>query len=385
MNEFVFTYPTAVYFGKDAAKKHLKDALKGVKKVMLVTGGGSVKKTGIFDDIMNLLQDVEVVEFAGIPSNPTWSKVQEGARLAKQEGVDFILALGGGSVIDASKIIAAQAATDENCWNAFVHEHRLPREAPLPLGAIVTASGTGAEMNGGAVITNEDEQVKTGVFAKAPVFAILDPSYLNTVPVMQVFSGAFDTWCHALESYLGVSEGRNITDDLSLAVMENTIANMEKLKKDLYDENARGNLEWDSAMAENGILKVGKPTCFQVHMIEHQLGAFTDCSHGQGLAVLEPAYLRYIAKSDPAKLARMFRAVFHVGNPDNEQAIEEGLQALEAFIASCGLPTRLKDLRSRVEITDEILDKIADTAVIVSTGPVTLNREDIRAILEACK
>lgn len=220
MRSFVYEYPTKVYFRKGAPAAYLKDALGSARKILPVTGKGSVKKTGVYDQIMDLLKDKEVVEFSDIPSNPTWDKVQEGAALAKETGADFVLALGGGSVIDASKIIAAQAATEENYWNVFVHEHRMPADKPLPLGAIVTASGTGAEMNGGAVITNDEEHVKTGVFAKALVFAILDPAYTKTVPHMQVFSGAFDIWCHALESYLGKSEAQDATGVLAFVALE---------------------------------------------------------------------------------------------------------------------------------------------------------------------
>ncbi len=387
MNEFVYSYPTTVYFGKNAASKHLISALSGAKKILRVTGKGSVKKTGVFDAICSILSEagIEIVEFDGIPSNPTWTKVKEGAAIARENDVDYVLALGGGSVIDASKIIAAQAVCDEDYWNAFVHEHRIPAGEPIRLGAIVTASGTGAEMNGGAVITNEEENTKTGVFAKAPRFAILDPDYTLTVPRMQVFSGAYDTFCHALESYLGNSGELCITDDLSIAVMKNTIANMRRLLVDINDEQARANLEWDSAMAENGILKIGKPTCFQVHMIEHQLGAFTDCNHGQGLAVIEPAYIRHIRNDAPEKLARMFREVFGAQGENEQQVIEDGLRILHDFLGECGLPRTLDELRSKVEITDEILDQTADTTTIVTTGPVVLTRDDVRSILEDCK
>lgn len=385
MNSFVYEYPTKVCFGKNAASAHLDALLGDARRILLVTGGGSVKKNGIYDSIRGLLKDRTVIDFSGVPSNPTWDKVKEGAVLARDQQVDYVLALGGGSVIDASKIIAAQALCPEDYWNAFVHEHRIPDSPVLPLGAIVTATGTGAEMNGGAVITNEEENVKTGVFAKAPRFAILDPDYTKTVPARQVFSGAFDTFCHALESYLGASLPLDLTDELSLAVMKNTIENMNVLLVDFENEQARSNLAWDSGMAENGILKIGKPTCFQTHMIEHQLGALTDCNHGQGLAVIEPRYLCCIAKRNPKKLSRLFRVVFEVEDDDDEKAIEQGLQKLEDFIAACDLPIRLDQLKSRVVIDDAILDQTADTTVLIDAGELTLNRDDVRAILEACK
>lgn len=200
---------------------------------------------------------------------------------------------------------AAQAKTDEDIWQMEFEQHRFPQQT-LPLGAIVTASGTGAEMNGGAVITNEALKTKTGVLAAAPRFAVLNPQYTMTVPAKQVISGAFDTLSHAMETYLGQSDTNNVSDDVALAIMRNTVVNIRRLLIDLNDIQARGNLMWDSAMAENGILKVGRLTDFQVHQIEHQLGAYTDCNHGQGLAVIHPAYYRHIVKDAEEKLTRFY-------------------------------------------------------------------------------
>ena len=216
-----------------------------------------------------------------------------------------MVAYGGGSVIDCCKVIAAQAKTDEDIWQMEFEQHCFPQQ-PLPLGAIVTASGTGAEMNGGAVITNEALKMKTGVLAAAPRFAVLNPQYTMTVPAKQVISGAFDTLSHAMETYLGQSDTDNVSDDVALAIMRNTVVNIRRLLIDLNDIQARGNLMWDSAMAENGILKVGRLTDFQVHQIEHQLGAYTDCNHGQGLAVIHPAYYRHIVKDAEEKLTRFY-------------------------------------------------------------------------------
>lgn len=280
MQKFVYEYATKVYFGEGAAKEHLAEAVSGFgERVMLAFGGGSVKKNGIYDEVKKILDEAgkKVIDFPGIMSNPTYAKVQEGAALAKKEKVDFILAVGGGSVIDCCKIVAAQAKTEKDLWEMEMKEHQFPAEV-LPMGAVVTASGTGAEMNGGAVITNEEKIIKAGMAASAPWFAILDPVYTSSVPRMQVLSGAFDTLSHAMETYLGNSDEDNVSDDVALAVMRNTVANMRRLLKNKDDLQARGNLMWDSAMAENGILKVGRLTDFQAHQLEHQLGAYTDCN-----------------------------------------------------------------------------------------------------------
>lgn len=380
MNEFTFTYPTKVYFGEGVASKVLKRELdKAGKTVMLSYGGGSVKANGIYDEIRGILEEAgkEVVDFAGIMSNPTYAKVQEGAALAREKGVDFILAVGGESVIDCCKVVSAQAKTEEDIWEMEYGSYKFPADG-IPMGAVVTASGTGAEMNSGAVITCEDKNWKGPIVGVAADFAILDPAYTASVPRMQVLSGAFDTLSHAMETYLGNSDQDNVSDDVALAVMRNTVVNMRRLLKDINDMQARGNLMWDSAMAENGILKVGHLTDFQAHQIEHQLGAYTDCNHGQGLAVIHPAYYRHIVKNAQEKFTRFAKEVF------GADTAEAGVEALSDFIRECGLPTRMGELRSKVEITPELLRNVADTCNVIKCGPRELGRDEIYDILMEC-
>ena len=380
MNEFVYTYPTAVYFGEGAAKKHPKNLVAPYgKTVLLAYGGGSVKKNGIYDELKGLLTEAgkDVVDFSGIMSNPTYAKVQEGAKLVREHHVDFILAVGGGSVVDCCKVVSAQAVLDEDIWSMEYQSGKFPTDG-IPMGAVVTASGTGAEMNSGAVITCEDKNWKGPIVGIAARFAILDPAYTASVPAMQVLSGAFDTLSHAMETYLGQSDRDNVSDDVALAVMRNTVVNMRRLLVDINDLQARGNLMWDSAMAENGILKVGRLTDFQGHQIEHQLGAYTDCNHGQGLAVIHPAYYRRIVKDAPEKFARFGKVVFGV------DGAEAAVEALAGFIQECGLPTRLSQLRSKVEITPEVLRKVADTCNLIPSGPRQLSRDEIYDLLVEC-
>lgn len=380
MQKFVYEYATKVYFGEGAAKEHLADAVSGYgDNVMLAYGGGSVKKNGIYDEVKGILEDAgkKVFDFNGIMSNPTYAKVQEGAMLAKEKKIDFILAVGGGSVIDCCKIVAAQAKTDNDLWEMEMTDHQFPTEV-LPMGAIVTASGTGAEMNGGAVITNEEKVIKAGMAAAAPRFAILDPLYTASVPKMQVISGAFDTLSHAMETYFGNSDQDNVSDDVALAIMKNTVMNMKRLLGNIDDMQARGNLMWDSAMAENGILKVGRVTDFQAHQLEHQLGAYTDCNHGQGLAVIHPAYYHHVMKDAEEKFTRFAKEVF------GADTAEAGVDALAEFIKECGLPTKMSELKSKVEITPEILRKVADTCNVIKCGPRELSRDEIYDILMEC-
>ena len=380
MQKFVYEYATKVYFGEGAAKEYLAEAVSGYgQNVMLAYGGGSVKKNGIYDEVKKILEDAgkRVTDFSGIMSNPTYAKVQEGAALAKKEEIDFILAVGGGSVIDCCKIVAAQAKTDKDLWEMEMTDHQFPAEA-VPMGAVVTASGTGAEMNGGAVITNEEKVIKAGMAAAAPLFAILDPAYTASVPRMQVISGAFDTLSHAMETYFGNSDQDNVSDDVALAIMRNTVVNMKRLMGNINDMQARGNLMWDSAMAENGILKVGRVTDFQAHQLEHQLGAYTDCNHGQGLAVIHPAYYRHVVKDAEEKFAKFGKEVFGV------DTAEKSVEALADFIRECGLPTKMGELNSKAEITPELLRNVADTCNVIKCGPRELSRDEIYDILMEC-
>ena len=381
MENFIYEYPTKVYFGREAAKQHLSGILSAYgPNVMLAYGGGSIRKNGVYDEITGILKEAGkvVTEFTGIMSNPTFAKVREGAALARENKIDLVLAVGGGSVIDCCKIVCAQAVAGEDLWELEMVQHKAPAKMPIPLGAVVTASGTGAEMNGGAVITNEDAKIKGGMFAAAPRFAILDPEYTMSLPRMQVLSGAFDTLSHAMETYFGRSDRDNVSDEVALAVMRSTVVNMRTLLKDINDYTARSNLMWTSAMAENGILKVGRVTDFECHQIEHQLGAYTDCNHGQGLAVLHPAYYRHIVKDATEKFARLGREVFGVNGA------EAAVDALADFIRECGLPTRLTELRSKAEITPELLRQVADSVNLLPNGPRQLTHDEVYDIFMEC-
>lgn len=380
MDPFSCSFPVRAHFGAGTAEEALQsEACAMGGKVMLAYGGGSVKRNGIYGMVRRVLEEngIEAVDFPGIMPNPTYRKVQEGAGLARKEEVGFILAVGGGSVIDCCKAVSAQAMMEGDLWSAQYVSGTRP-SAGVPIGAVVTASGTGAEMNNGAVITYEEKRWKGPLFGTLPSFAVLDPELTSTVPLMQVISGAFDTLSHAMETYMGASGRDCPSDDLALAVMRNTVANMRRLLNDADDMEARGNLMWDSAMAENGILKTGRRTDFQAHQIEHQLGALTDCNHGQGLAVILPAYYRFIAKYADEKLDRIGRHVFGVEGAD------QTVRALSDFVSECGLPTKLSGLRSKTEIGPDMLREVADTANLIHTGPHALSRDDIYGILLDC-
>ena len=365
MNPFTYSYPVKVYFGEKAAEKNLSVELSKVgPNVMLAYGGGSIKKNGVYDGLMRILKDAGkiVTEFTGIMSNPTYAKVQEGAALAKEKNIDFILAVGGGSVIDCCKIVSAQATLDQDIWELEYTNHKQPTDF-ISMGAVVTAFGTGAEMNNGAVITNEEKMLKSALWGAFYNFAILDPAYTMTMPMKQVISGAFDSLSHSMETYMGSPREVNLSDEINEATQRNIIRNIRAALKDPQDIQARSELIWAAAMAENGILKIGKVTDFQCHMLEHQLGAYTDCNHGQGLAVLHPVLYRHMMPEANRQFARMATEVWGISADGKSEAelAEAFVDTLEAFIKEIGLPTTFTEMGIPEE-TD--YKAIADSTVL---------------------
>ncbi len=365
MNKFIFPQTVRTHFGAGVLESALAAELpKYGSRIMLAYGCASLKRSGLYDRVRRILEEQgkTVIDFGGIMPNPTYSKVKEGAQIAREESVDFILAVGGGSVSDCAKIVAAQALMDEGIWTLEMDRGRPSRS--IPLGVVVTASGTGSDQNADAVITNENVHIKADLYAFPPEFSVLDPELTLTVPMSQVMSGAFDSLSHAMETYFGKPGETFISDELNEAVMRNIIRNMRAVLANPDNLDARGELMWDSALAENSLLKMGKDTDFQCHMIEHQLGAYTDCSHGQGLAVLHPLYYRHIAKDYLPKFARFAEAVWNVSPslPEMTKAFA-GIDALAAFIKETGLPSTLTEM-GLGNLDEAVLRKIAVSTII---------------------
>lgn len=385
MNNFIYENKTKVYFGKNGVKDNLSALLANYgNTVLLAYGGGSIKRNGVYDEVTAILHDAgkTVIEFSGIMPNPTYAKVQEGAKLARDNHIDLILAVGGGSVSDCCKIVSAQANLDEDIWEMQTVKHALPNKF-IPLGTIVTVFGTGSEMNNGAVITNEDKKIKGALWGAQADFAFLDPTYTMSVPMKQVISGAFDTLSHAMETYFGKPDDNNLSDDINEAVMRSTIRNIRVLLTDPENYYARSELAWASAMAENGILKIGKVTDFQCHMIEHQLGAYTNCNHGAGLAVIHPVLYRHIYKDGAARFARFARNVWGIAPLSNdEETALAGVEALAAFIKEIGLPTTFAELGIPA---DSDLRAVADSTVLTAGCCKKLTHDEVYEILQECK
>ncbi len=384
MNDFIFENRTRVYFGRGGVAKHLGSLLESYgSTVMLAYGGGSIKRNGVYDEVTAILHAAgkRIVEFSGIMPNPTYAKVQEGARIAREKHVDLILAVGGGSVSDCCKVISAQAKLDEDIWEMENTRHGLPQSF-IPLGTIVTVFGTGSEMNNGAVITHEEKKIKGALWGAQADFAFLDPGYTMSVPMKQVLSGAFDTLSHAMETYFGKPDENNLSDDINEAVMRGVIRNIRVLLTDPGNYNARSELAWASAMAENGVLKIGKVTDFQAHQIEHQLGAYTNCNHGAGLAVIHPVLYRHICRLGSARFARWARNVWGImPKSSEEETAAAGVESLAAFIKETGLPTTFTELGIPAD-TD--LRAVADSTNLTAGCCKKLTHDEIYEILTEC-
>lgn len=388
MNNFIFENATKTIFGEGCVKEYLTCLLRHYgENVMLAYGGGSIRDNGIYNQVMESLAKVgkKVTEFSGIMPNPTYKKVLEGARTARENKIDFILGVGGGSVMDCCKAIAMAAVYGGDIWEEFFARPGIMEFDPIPIGVVVTAAGTGSEMNGGAVITNEKLKVKAGRdYPKCnPKFALMDPVYTYSVPKRQMVSGGFDTLSHIMEIYFSKPDEENVSDDIAEALMRGVIRDLRAAVQNPQDYTARSNLMWEATMAENRILKLGKQTDFMCHQMACQLGAYMDCNHGEGLAVLQPVYYRHIRQDGLSKLQRFASNVWNIsaeGKTEEEQALA-GVEALADFIKEIGLPTTLRALGADRN-TD--LKQIADSCSISAGSYRQMTHREILEIFEEC-
>ncbi|MBE6320009.1 MAG: iron-containing alcohol dehydrogenase [Bacteroidales bacterium] len=384
--DFSYQNPTRIHFGKKAINKLANELREYGKNILLVYGKASIKKIGLYDQVMNILQaeGKNVVELAGINANPRYTQLLEGARLVREHNIDLILAVGGGSVIDCAKGIACAAYAEGDVWQRYYVNQEPVTNRVIPVGSILTMAGTGSEMNSGSVITNEAENLKIGrVYPLAlvtPRFSILNPEYTYSVPKYQMISGIFDIFSHLMEQYFSGDDDCT-SDYLIEGLMLSLISASHKAIVNQEDYEARSNIMWCATMGLNKILGLSKTQDWEVHMIEHQLGAYTDCAHGIGLAIISPAYYRYIYRYGLHKFVRYAKVVWGVedkGQGDEAIALE-GINRLEAFIAELGIPATLRE----VGATEEMLPLIANSTAL-GGGYKQLNAEDILAILKAC-
>ena len=384
--DFTYQNPTRIHFGKKAINKLANELREYGNNILLVYGKASIKKIGLYDQVMNILQaeGKTVVELAGINANPRYTQLLEGARLVREHHIDLILAVGGGSVIDCAKGIACAAYAEGDVWQRYYVNQEPVTNRVIPVGSILTMAGTGSEMNSGSVITNEAENLKIGrVYPLAlvtPRFSILNPEYTYSVPKYQMISGIFDIFSHLMEQYFSGDDDCT-SDYLIEGLMLSLISASRKAIVNPEDYEARSNIMWCATMGLNKILGLSKTQDWEVHMIEHQLGAYTDCAHGIGLAIISPAYYRYIYRDGLHRFVRYAKHIWGVeDNGQGDEAIAlEGINRLEAFIAELGIPATLRE----VGATEEMLPLIANSTAL-GGGYKQLNAEDILAILKAC-
>ena len=384
MKSFRFRNHTKIDFGEGALDS-LADELRSCEKnILFAYGKGAIKREGIYDTIIKTLADCgkNVTELSGIMPNPTAAKVREGVALCKDNNIDFILAVGGGSVIDCCKAIAVGAVVEEDFWDVLYKKHdRAPKA--LRIGTVLTMVGTGSEMNDSAVITNEELKVKAAFYSPYvfPMFSILDPTLSYTLPKYQMVSGICDIMSHLMEQYFS-GEDDNVSDDLNEALMKSVVKNARAAVINPRDYDARSNIMWSSTLALNGILGVGKTQDWEVHQIEHQLGAYYDVAHGMGLAAVSASYFRFI-HADGLKKFRQFAVnVWNVDPKDktDEQIALEGIERLESFFREIGAATSLRELG----IPDKSkLREIAESTRLLKNGYRTLTHDDVNRILEA--
>lgn len=383
MLNFTLYNPTKLVFGENTIESignHLSKY--EVKKVLIVYGKGSIMKNGVYDTVVQSLKkhNIEFIELSGVKPNPVLSKVQEGIKIAKENEVDGVLAVGGGSVIDSSKAIAAGACYEGDVWEFFEGKGKV--EAALPLFTVLTLSATGSEMNAGGVVTNEEEGKKWSFGSPLlyPKVSILDPSVQRSLPANQTANGAIDAISHVFEAYYGGTESTDMLDELSEGIIRTVITHTRELLKDSNNYKSRSELAFAATIALNGLNGVGRKGDWASHSIEHSLSVLNDIAHGSGLAIVMPAWMKYVHKEDVKKFAKFASHVFNINEGNDEEKALKGIESLRNFYKEIGAPITLKE----VGVKKEDLDFIADNAAIL--GPLgtlkPLYRDDIYKILE---
>ncbi|WP_462411143.1 iron-containing alcohol dehydrogenase [Neobacillus sp. Marseille-QA0830] len=385
MQNFTFRNPTKLIFGKEQLEQLKTEVPRFGKKVLLVYGGGSIKRTGLYENVINLLKEIgtEVFELSGVEPNPRITTARKGVEICKQEGIQFLLAVGGGSVIDCTKLIAAGAKYDGDAWD-LVTKKAFVKEA-LPFGTVLTLAATGSEMNSGSVITNWETNEKYGWGSPLtfPQFSILDPVHTYSVPKNQTIYGIVDMMSHVFEHYFHLEENTDFQDRMCEGLLLTVMETAPKLLEDLENYDYRATILYSGTMALNGMLNMGYNGDWATHNLEHAVSAVYDIPHGGGLAILFPHWMEHNLNVKPERFKKLAVRVFGV-NPEGKTPEEvglEGIRKLREFWNSIGAPSRLADYN----IDDSKLDVMADRAMVNGEFGrfAKLNREDVLAIYRA--
>lgn len=386
LGNFSYCNPTKLYFGDDSLK-YLNDELpKYGKNVQLIYGGGSIKKNGIYDQVVEILkaQGKNIIEDGGVMPNPTVEKLYEGIEIARKNNVDLLLAVGGGSCCDYAKAVSVSVNCKEDPWEKYYIRFEEPDCETLPVGCVLTMAGTGSEMNAGSVITNHKSKMKVGhVFADErimPRFSILNPKFTMTLPKRQMIAGIYDIFNHICEQYFS-GDDDNTSDYLSEALMRSVIHSSRIAVNDPQNYEARSNIMWTATWALNTLISRGKSTDWMVHMIGQTVGAYTDATHGMTLSAVSLPYYRYIMPYGIAKFKRFAVEVWNVSTDGktDEQIALEGLSEMENWMKELGLSLNITELGAN----KDMIEGIADSTLIMNGGYKVLNRDEIVEILRA--
>lgn len=384
LGNFTYCNPTKLHFGENALDFLPEELNKYGKNVMLCYGGGSIKRNGIYDSVISVLQSCgkSIVEDGGVMPNPTLEKLYEGAKIAKENDVDLILAVGGGSVCDYAKAVSVSAFCKEDPWDKYYVRFEEPTCKIIPVGCVLTMAGTGSEMNAGAVITDTAQKLKVGhVFGEnvLPKFAVLNPVFTYTLPKYQMVAGIYDIFNHICEQYFS-GEDDNTTDYIAEGLMKSLIVSGKIAVQNPTDYEARSNIMWTATWALNTLLKKGKTGDWNVHMIGQSVGAYTNATHGMTLSAVSSAYYRRICPYGLKKFVRFARNVWNVTDKDvsDEQIAEKGLLAMENWMKELGLVMRI----GKLGVKENMLTGIADGTFLTNGGYKILSKADVIEILK---
>ena len=384
LGNFSYLNATKLYFGDDSLKYLNEELPKYGKNVQIIYGGGSIKKNGIYDDVVRILKEngKTIIEDSGVMPNPTVEKLREGVRIARENHTDLLLAIGGGSCCDYAKAVSVSVNCDEDPWEKYYLRFEEPTCEILPVGCILTMTGTGSEMNAGAVITNHETHLKIGhVFGPEvmPKFSILNPKFTFTLPKNQMVAGIYDIFNHICEQYFS-GEDDNTSDYIAEALMKSVIRNSLIAIENPEDYEARSNIMWTATWALNTLISRGKTTDWMVHMLGQSAGAYTDATHGMTLSAVSLPYYRYILPYGLPKFKRFATEVWGISSDGktDEEIAKAGLDAMENWMKKLGVAMKLSEIGG----TEEMIEGIADGTIILQGGYKVLTREEIVQILK---
>ncbi|NLM35307.1 MAG: iron-containing alcohol dehydrogenase [Clostridiales bacterium] len=389
MDNFTFHNPTKIIFGKATENKVGAEVKRYSQKVLLCYGGGSIKRTGLYDRVINSLKEnnIEYFQISGVKPNPRLSLVKEGIKLCREKNINFILAVGGGSVIDTAKAIAVGVPYEGDVWDFYVGKARV--KAALPVGTILTIPAAGSEASNSSVITNEEGWYKKGLTTDYiyPVFSILNPELTYTLPAYQTACGAADMMAHIMERYFTNTDNVELTDRLCEATLKTIINNVPKAIEDPEDYNSRAEIMWSATIAHNNLLNTGRIGDWASHAIEHELSAIYDIPHGAGLSIIFPAWMKYVYSHDINRFlqfsARVWDVDFHFSSP--EEIALEGINRMMNFFKSIGLPVTLREAGISDDKFEEMAGKCTNFGQHTVGNFVKLTRDDIINIYKLAK